>query len=250
VISVKNSRELELMRSACRIAANALALAGEHVKPGVTTWKIDRIAHQYILSQGARPSFLGHDGFPASACISVNSEVIHGIPSKERTLKQGDIVSVDLGARFGGFHGDNAATFAVGAVSDQARRLMDTTRDSLFDGIKKACAGGRIGDISAAVGQRAESDGFSVVRSFVGHGVGRQLHEAPEVPNFGEPGRGARLVNGMTIAIEPMINAGGYQVKILPDGWTVVTEDGSLSAHFEHTVAVRGDSPEILTTPG
>lgn len=247
MISLKNPAALARMRDACVISARALQFVGKAVEPGVTTAELDSLAEAYIVSCGAKPNFKGYGGFPATACISVNNEVIHGIPSRRRKLKAGDIVSVDLGAEYEGFNGDNAATFPCGDVSPLARRLMDATRDSLYEGIKRALAGGRVGDISNAVQTCAESRGFSVVRKFVGHGVGRELHEEPEVPNFGKAGHGARLVPGMTIAIEPMINAGGYGVRVLPDGWTVLTSDGSLSAHFEHTVAITADGPEILT---
>ena len=248
MISLKNSRELALMREACVVSAKALKLVGQAVEPGITTAELDRIAEKFILSCGAKPNFKGYGGFPATACISINNEVIHGIPSKKRKLQEGDIVSVDLGAVLNGFHGDNAATFACGTVSDEAKRLMDTTRESLYEGIKMARAGGRVGDISAAVQGYVEARGYSVVRQYVGHGVGTSLHEAPEVPNFGEAGRGVRLVPGMTLAIEPMVNAGSYGVKVLPDGWTVLTSDGSLSAHFEHTVAITADGPVIMTS--
>ncbi len=248
MISLKNAKELALMREACRVSAKALRLVGEAVEPGVTTAELDRIAEAFILSCGAKPNFKGYGGFPATACISINNEVIHGIPSKHRKLCEGDIVSVDLGAVLNGFHGDNAATFACGAVSAEAKRLMDTTEASLYEGIRMARPGGRIGDISAAVQQYVEARGYSVVRKYVGHGVGTSLHEAPEVPNFGVPGHGVRLVPGMTLAIEPMVNAGSYGVKVLPDGWTVLTSDGSLSAHFEHTVAITADGPVIMTT--
>ncbi len=247
MIVLKTNRELNLMREACRISAGALRVAGEAVEPGVTTEEIDRLAYQYIISQGAKPNFLNYAGFPATACISINDEVIHGIPSKKRVLRQGDIVSIDLGATINGYNGDNAATFAVGSISPEAERLINTTRESLYEGIRAAVAGGRIGDISSAVQRYCEERGFSVVRDYVGHGVGAKLHEDPSVPNFGTPGRGVRLLPGMTIAIEPMINAGGWEVKRLPDGWTVKTKDGSLSAHFEHTVAITSDGPKILT---
>lgn len=247
MIVLKTNRELNLMREACRISAGALRVAGEAVEPGVTTEEIDRLAYQYIISQGAKPNFLNYAGFPATACISINDEVIHGIPSKKRVLRQGDIVSIDLGATINGYNGDNAATFAVGSISPEAERLINTTRESLYEGIRAAVAGGRIGDISSAVQRYCEERGFSVVRDYVGHGVGAKLHEDPSVPNFGTPGRGVRLLPGMTIAIEPMINAGGWEVKRLPDGWTVKTKDGGLSAHFEHTVAITSDGPKILT---
>lgn len=249
MIVLKTGRELKVMREACRISAEALRLAGNAVEPGVTTAEIDRIAEKFILSQGAVPNFKNYQGYPATACISINNEVIHGIPSKKRVIKSGDIVSIDLGAKFDGYHGDNAATFACGDITDEAKRLIDTTRESLYEGIAAAVSGGRLGDIGHAIQQYVEQRGYSVVRKFVGHGVGTQLHEAPEVPNFGTPGRGIRLMPGMTLAIEPMINQGGYDVKVLPDGWTVLTKDGSLSAHFEHTVAITPDGPQILTKP-
>lgn len=249
MIVLKTSRELSIMREACRISAKALELAGQAVEPGVTTSEIDTIAHDYIVSQGARPSFLGYQEFPATACISINNEVIHGIPSSSRVIKQGDIVSIDLGAEFEGYHGDNAATFASGDISTEAQRLIDTTRESLYEGIRMARAGNRIGDISHAIQTYAEARSYSVVRRYVGHGVGANLHEAPEVPNFGKPAHGVRLLPGMTLAIEPMINAEGYDVKVLPNGWTVTTADGSLSAHFEHTVAITASDTVIMTLP-
>lgn len=248
MIAIKNSRELAAMKEACIISARALKLAGEAVEPGVTTAEIDHLVRQYIEAQGAKPSFLGYGGFPASACISVNETVIHGIPDK-RKIRAGDIVSVDVGAFFGGYHGDNAATFAAGDVSKEAQALMDATRESLYEGIRAAVVGNRIGDIGAAVQRYVEVRGYSVVRQFVGHGVGTDLHEDPSVPNFGTPGRGPRLLPGMTIAIEPMINAGTEDVRILKDGWTTVTKDGRLSAHFEHTVAITPDGPVIMTLP-
>lgn len=247
MIVLKTGRELKIMKEACRISAGALQLVGRAVEPGVTTAELDRIAEEYIRSEGAVPNFKNYDGYPATACISVNNEVIHGIPTEKRKIKQGDIVSVDLGAMFEGYHGDNAATFACGDISDEAKRLMDATKESLYEGIKAARAGGRIGDIGYAVQSYVEARGYSVVRQFVGHGVGTHLHEAPEVPNFGIPGRGIRLLPGMTIAIEPMVNIGKPDVKVMPDGWTVLTKDGSLSAHFEHTVAVTSDGPQIMT---
>ncbi len=247
MIVLKTNRELALMREACRISAGALRVAGEAVQPGVTTEEIDRIAYEYIIKQGAKPNFLNYNGFPATACISINDEVIHGIPSKKRVIREGDIVSIDLGATINGYHGDNAATFAAGKISPEAERLINTTRESLFEGIKAAVAGGRIGDISAAVQRYCEERGFSVVRDFVGHGIGTKLHEDPSVPNYGTPGRGVRLLPGMTLAIEPMINAGGYEVRQLSDGWTIKTKDAGLSAHFEHTVAITNDGPKILT---
>lgn len=247
MIVLKTVRELSIMKEACRISAGALKLIGTAIEPGVTTAELDRLAEQYILSQGAVPNFKGYNGFPATACISINNEVIHGIPTEKRKIKAGDIVSVDLGALFEGYHGDNAATFACGDISPEAQRLIDTTRESLYEGIKMARAGGRIGDISFAIQSYVEARGYSVVRDFVGHGVGTSLHEAPEVPNFGTAGRGVRLLPGMTLAIEPMVNMGKYDVKVMPDGWTVLTKDGSLSAHFEHTVAITSDGPQIMT---
>ena len=247
MILLKTGRELQIMKEACRISAGALQAAGKAVEPGVTTAELDRLAEEYILSQGGEPNFKNYEGYPATACISINNAVIHGIPAHTRKLRAGDIVSIDLGAKFDGYHGDNAATFACGDVSEEAKRLMDTTRESLYEGIRAACAGGRIGDIGHAVQQYVEARGCSVVRQFVGHGVGLNLHEAPEVPNFGTPGRGIRLMPGMTLAIEPMVNAGAPGVRVLPDGWTVLTRDGSLSAHFEHTVAITADGPKIMT---
>ena len=247
MIVLKTARELLLMREACRISAGALRVAGEAVRPGISTWEIDRIAYNYIKSQGAEPNFLGLYGFPATACISINDEVIHGIPSKTRILKEGDIVSIDLGAKKNGFNGDNAATFAVGNISEEARKLMDVTRESLYEAIKAAVPGNKIGDIAFAVQSYCESHGYGVVREYTGHGVGKELHEDPSVPNYGKAGRGVRLIPGMTLAIEPMINEGTASVKVMPDGWTVKTRDAKLSAHFEHTVAITADGPVILT---
>ena len=246
MITIKNERELASMRKACKITAAARALAGEMVKPGVSTKAIDRAVYDFIVSQGAKPSFLNYNGFPASACISVNSTIIHGIPGGY-VLKEGDIVSVDVGAFYEGFHGDCAATFACGAISTEARKLIDVTQQSFFEGLKMVRKGNRVQDISHAIQTSVESNGFSVVRSFVGHGVGRKLHEDPEVPNFGAPGRGPRLLPGMTLAIEPMVNEGTYDVRILKDGWTTVTADGKLSAHYENTVLITDGEPEILT---
>ncbi|MBQ9517989.1 MAG: type I methionyl aminopeptidase [Eubacterium sp.] len=247
MIVLKSSRELELMKEACIISAQALEVAGEAVKPGVSTWEIDKVAYDFIKKQGAEPNFLGYGGFPATACISINDEVIHGIPSKKRIIKDGDIVSIDLGAVKNGYNGDNAATFICGTCSPEVKRLVDTTRESLYVGIEAAVPGGRIGDIGNAVQTYCEERGFSVVRDFVGHGVGTKLHEEPSVPNFGHAGRGIRLLPGMTLAIEPMINLGTYKVKQLSDGWTVKTADGKASAHFEHTIAITDNGPVILT---
>lgn len=249
MIVLKTSREIALMREAGRIAGRALQLAGAACEPGVSTAELDAIAEKFIKSEGAKPSFKGLYGFPATACISVNEQVIHGIPDRHCILKQGDIVSIDLGAFFRGYHGDTAATFAVGDISPEAQRLMDVTKESLYKGISMARAGNRIGDISHTVQENVEGAGFSVVRDFVGHGVGTELHESPEVPNFGKPSHGVRLTAGMTIAIEPMVNIGDYHVKVLEDGWTTVTCDRSLAAHFEHSVAITPDGPVILTQP-
>ena len=247
MIVLKTSHELSLMREACRISAGELKVAGEAVEPGVTTAQIDKIAHEYILKAGATPTFLNYNGFPATACISINDEIIHGIPSHRRVIKSGDIVSIDLGASINGYTGDNAATFACGDIYPEAKRLCDVTRESLYEGIKKAVAGGRLGDIGFAIASYCEERGFSVVREYTGHGVGANLHEDPSVPNFGTPGRGVRLLPGMTIAIEPMINQGSAAIRTQPDGWTVRTKDGKLSAHFEHTVAITADGPKIMT---
>ena len=246
MITIKNERELESMRQACKITAAARALAGEMVKPGVSTKAIDQAVHDFIVAQGAKPSFLNYNGFPASACISVNDTVIHGIPGGY-ILKDGDIVSIDVGAFYQGYHGDCAATFACGAISTEAQKLIDVTKQSFFEGLKLATKGRRVQDISHAIQTYVESNGFSIVRSFVGHGIGRKLHEEPEVPNFGNPGRGPRLLPGMTLAIEPMVNVGTYEVSVLKDGWTVKTTDGKLSAHYENTVLITDGEPEILT---
>ena len=246
MIVIKNERELQLMRKACKITAAARAMAGEMVRPGVSTKQIDKAVHDFIVSQGAKPSFLNYHGYPASACISVNDCVIHGIPGGY-VLKEGDIVSVDVGAYYQGFHGDCAATFPCGAVSTAAQRLIDVTKQSFFEGIRFATRGHRVSDISHAIQTYVESNGYSVVRSFVGHGVGAQLHEEPEVPNFGAAGRGPRMLPGMTLAIEPMVNEGTHEVHILKDGWTVLTNDGKLSAHYENTVLITDGEPEILT---
>ena len=247
MIVLNTTRELSLMKEACRISAGALRVAGEAVKPGVSTWEIDQIAYEYIKSQGAEPNFLHLYGFPATACISINDEIIHGIPSKERILKEGDIVSIDLGAKVHGYNGDNAATFACGKISGQAQRLMDTTKESLYKAIEMAVPGNKIGDIAWAVQDYCEQRGYGVVREYTGHGVGRELHEDPSVPNYGKAGRGVRLLPGMTLAIEPMINEGTAAIRQMPDGWTVKTADHKLSAHFEHTVAITNDGPVILT---
>ena len=246
MISLKSPREIECMRRAGRLTAQARALAGSLVRPGVTTHEIDTAVRKFIESHGAKPSFLGYGGFKGSACISINEEVIHGIPGP-RKLKEGDIVSVDVGAYLDGFHGDCAATFPCGEVSPEALELIRVTEQSFWEGIKMARAGNRVYDISHAVQQYVESHGYSVVRDFVGHGVGARLHEAPEVPNFGPASHGPRLQPGMTIAVEPMVCAGDWQVKVLADKWTTVSLDGSLTAHYENTILITEDGPEILT---
>ena len=236
------------MRRAGRLTALARRAAAEAVRPGVTTGEIDRVVRQTIEGAGAKPSFLGYGGFPGSACVSINDEVIHGIPSATRVVHEGDIVKVDVGAYLEGFHGDCAATIPCGTVSEEARRLIEVTRQSFYEGIKFAREGNRLYDISHAIQSYVEANGFSVVRDYVGHGVGAELHESPEVPNFGRPGHGVRLQRGMTLAIEPMVNVGVYEIKVLPDGWTVKTRDGSLSAHYENTIAITEGEPEILTS--
>lgn len=246
MITLKSGHEIELMRRAGKITAAARALARDMVKPGVTTQQIDEAVYQFIISQGATPSFLNYSGFPASACISVNDEVIHGIPGK-RVLREGDIVSVDVGAYIGGFHGDCAGTYPCGQVSDEAMRLIRVTQESFFEGLKYAREGHRVSDIGAAVQAYVEANGFSVVREFVGHGIGRQLHESPEVPNYGKPGHGSRLLRGMTLAVEPMVNAGSAAIRQLSDGWTVKTVDGKYAAHYENTILITAGEPELLT---
>lgn len=243
---LKSPAEIEVMREAGRITASALRVVGEAVAPGVTTAQLDDIAAEHIRNEGGKPAFLGYRGFPATLCVSVNDEVVHGIPGKRR-LREGDIVSVDCGVIVDGYYGDAAMTFPVGQVSDQARRLMDVTREALDAAIARCRPGMRLGDVGNAVQTVVERAGFSVVREYVGHGIGRSMHEEPQVPNFGRAGTGVTLKPGTVLAIEPMVNAGGYAVRSLDDGWTVVTADGSLSAHFEHTVAITEDGPSILT---
>ena len=248
MITLKSSHEIDLMRRSGKITAAARALAGEMVKPGVTTQEINDAVERFIRQQGAVPSFLHYNGYPASACISVNDEIIHGIPGK-RVLQEGDIVSVDVGAYIGGFHGDCAATFPCGRISPEAQRLIDVTRQSFFEGIRFAREGQRLQDVSAAVQAYVEQNGFSVVREYVGHGVGAQMHESPEIPNYGRPGHGPRLLRGMTLAIEPMVNAGSAAITQLSDGWTVKTADGKWAAHYENTILITDGAPEILTAP-
>lgn len=246
MIIIKSDMELTYMKDAGRVVAETLAMIEKVIKPGITTAEIDKLAETFIRSHGAIPSFKGYGGFPASICASVNDVVIHGIPSN-RILKDGDIISIDCGAILNGYHGDAARTFPVGNISNEAQKLIEVTRDSFFKAVEKAVVGNRLTDISSAVQKYAEGMGYSVVRDFVGHGIGKSMHEDPQVPNYGVAGKGPKLVHGMVLAIEPMINVGTYKVKIKPDGWTVVTSDGSLSAHYENTVAITTNGPEILT---
>ena len=250
MIIIKNSEQLALMKEAGRITAEALLVAKDVIRPGISTKEVDRQIHRHIVKCGAEPSFLGYGGFPAAVCISINNEVIHGIPSSKRIIKEGDIVSVDVGARFRGYNGDSARTFPVGKVSDEALRLISVTERSFYEAMRFARAGMRLGDVGHAVEDFVISNGFSVVRSYTGHGVGKDLHEDPEIPNYGTPGRGGRLLCGMTVAIEPMVNAGTQDVKVQGDGWTVVTADGKLSAHYENTVAITDGDPILLTEVG
>ena len=251
MIFLKTAREIEIMRAANIIVAEVLAELREHARPGVTTSELDGIAAEMTRRRGAVPAFKGYEVagrvFPRSLCISVNHEVIHGIPSERRVLQDGDIVGLDFGVRYEGFYGDAAMTVAVGCIDEQSERLMRATREALWAGIEHVRVGNRLGQVSAAIQQRAERDGFSVVREFVGHGIGKRLHEEPQVPNYGKPDRGVRLREGMVLAIEPMVNAGGPEVVITEDGWTAVTKDGSRSAHFEHSVAVTQNGPYVLS---
>lgn len=247
MITIKSKSEIEKMRVAGRITRDALNLVEKHIKPGISTLELDKIAYDFIRKQGAEPSFLHYNGFPASICASPNSWVVHGIPSKNVILKEGDIISIDMGACKNGYHGDAARTYPVGKISGEAQRLIDVTKQSFFEGIKYATHGAKLGDVSAAIQEYVEDNGYSVVRDLVGHGIGRNMHEDPNVPNFGHRGKGLRLAAGMTIAIEPMVNAGEYDVVVLDDDWTVETEDGSLSAHYENTVLITKGECEILT---
>ena len=249
MVSIKSSTDLAKMREAGQIAGRALKLAGESIKAGMTTKALDKIIHDFIVGCGAIPSFLNYGGFPGSACISINNEVIHGIPSHKKRIAEGDIVSVDVGAFYNGFHGDTCATFAVGKISEEAKELLKGTEESLYEGIRAAQVGARLGDVGHAVEEYCSSRGYGIVRNYCGHGIGRDLHESPEVPNYGKEGHGQRLVAGMTFCIEPMINQKGDGIKVLRDGWTVITESGSLSAHFEHAIAVTPSGPVILTQP-
>ncbi len=247
MITIKSSTEIELMRQAGRIVAETLAMLGNAIKPGITTLELDTMAQRYIRESNAEPAFLGYCGYPASICASINEEVVHGIPSNRR-LKEGDIMSIDVGAFYKGYCGDAAVTFPVGKVSPQAAKLLEVTRGALFRGLQQAVPGNRLSDISSAIQTYTESKGFSVVRDYVGHGIGTKMHEEPQVPNFGLPSRGPLLEKGMVLAIEPMVNAGSWEVETLEDRWTVVTKDRNLSAHFEHTVAILEGGPEILTS--
>jgi methionyl aminopeptidase len=246
MIQYKSTREIGKIRNAGRVVAEVLDLISENVRPGVTTSELDCLASKFFRKRGAKPAFLGYQGFPANICVSINDQVVHGIPG-DRKLQEGQIVSVDVGAIVDGFFGDSARTFAVGEIDEEARRLLSVTEQALHRGIECCRTGNRLGDLSSAIQSYVEAEGFSVVRDLVGHGIGRKMHEEPQVPNFGLAGEGLELREGLVIAIEPMINAGDYSVRVLPDGWTIVTSDGSLSAHFEHTVAVTADGPEILT---
>lgn len=247
MIIIKTGREIELMRRAGRLVCETLLKIESAIKPGITTKELDRIAEKYIIQCNAKPSFKGYYGFPASICTSVNEEVVHGIPTKDKVLKEGDIISVDCGAVLNGYHGDAARTFAVGCISEEAKKLIEVTKKSFFKGIEKAILGNRLTDISAAVQKHIENFGFSVVRDYVGHGIGSSMHEDPQIPNYGKPGRGPKLVEGMALAIEPMVNMGKYNVAVQSNNWTVVTADGSLSAHYENTVVILENGPEILT---
>ena len=250
MIIIKNSEQLKLMRLAGRITAEALMVARDEIRPGMTTKELDTKIRHYIEKCGATPTFLGYNGFPGSACISLNDEVIHGIPSDKVIIREGDIVKVDVGARFRGYNGDSARTFPVGKVSDEALRLISVTEQSFYEAMKVAKSGNRIGDIGHAVESFVISNGFSVVKEYTGHGVGAELHEDPSIPNFGREGRGARLYPGMTLAIEPMVNAGTDKIRVRKDGWTVVTADGKLSAHYENSIAITESDPIILTAIG
>ena len=247
MIQLKNAAQIKDMREAGRITGEALLVAREHVREGISTYELDRVIRQYIEKCGAKPSFLGLYGFPGSACISINDEVIHGIPSKKRILQEGDIVKVDLGACYKGYHGDSARTIPVGMVSEQASKLIEVTRESFFAGVAQFKSGNRLGDVGSAIDTKVRENGFSTVRKYIGHGIGKDVHEAPDVPNYGTPGRGVRICSGMVLAIEPMVNVGTYEVKELADGWTVVTADRKLSAHYENTVALTDDGVLNLT---
>lgn len=247
MIQLKNANQIKAMREAGRITGEALLVAREHVREGVSTYELDQVIRHYIERAGAKPSFLGLYGFPGSACISINDEVIHGIPSKKRILREGDIVKIDLGACYKGYHGDSARTIPVGKVSDEAAKLIEVTRESFFAGVAQLKSGNRLGDVGSAIDTLVKENGFSTVRKYIGHGIGKEVHEAPDVPNYGTPGRGVRICSGMVLAIEPMVNAGTFEVRELADGWTVVTADRRLSAHYENTVALTDEGVLNLT---
>lgn len=247
MIILKNHNEIQLMKAAGKIVEDTLSLIEENIKPGISTLKLDEIAYEFITKQNAVPSFKGYGGFPGSICASVNDVVIHGIPSKKIILKEGDIVSIDMGAKIYGYHGDAARTYAVGEISDEAKKLIEVTKNSFFKGIEAIKEGAKLSDISHAIESYTKEFGYSQVRDFVGHGIGKNLHEMPNVPNYGRPGRGPGLCEGMVLAIEPMVNIGSYEVMVLEDKWTVKTKDGSLSAHYENTVAITENGPEFMT---
>lgn len=247
MITVKSAKQVEKMRKSCKITKEALELIEKNIHPGISTKQLDKIAHDFIISKGAKPNFLNYNGFPGSICASVNDEVVHGIPDKNVILKEGDIISIDMGAVLDGWHSDAARTFPVGKVSAEAQKLIDVTRECFFEGIKYLKHGAKLGDVSAAIQRHAEDNGYGVVRDLVGHGVGQSLHEDPNVPNFGKAGHGVKLAAGMTLAIEPMITEGTYEVEVLDNDWTIVTADGKLAAHYENTVLVTKDGYEILT---
>lgn len=247
MITIKSKSEVEKMRIAGKITGDTLKEVEKHIRPGVSTKQLDKVAHNYIISRGAKPGFLHYNGFPATICSSRNDAVVHGIPDRREILREGDIISIDLGAAYEGYNGDAARTFTVGKVSDEVQRLIDVTKQSFFEGIKYATHGARLGDVSAAIQEYVEKHGYSVVRDLTGHGIGRKVHEEPTVPNFGRAGKGVKLAAGMTLAIEPMVNQGKYPVEILDNDWTVVTADGSLSAHYENTILVTHGECEILT---
>lgn len=247
MITIKSAKQIEKMRASAKITKDVLNLLEKHIKPGVNTAQLDKIAYDYIVSQGAKPNFLNYNGFPGSVCASVNDEVVHGIPSKRAVLKEGDIISIDMGTVLDGWHSDAARTFGVGKISEESQRLIDVTRESFFEGIKYLKHGAKLGDVSSAIQNYVEKNGFGVVRDLVGHGIGQNLHEDPSVPNFGRAGHGVKLASGMTLAIEPMVTAGDYHVSILDDDWTVVTDDGRNAAHYENTVLITRDGYEILT---
>ena len=247
MITIKNKEQIEYMKQAGKVVEETLLRLEELIKPGITTAELDKVAEDFIMSRNAVPSFKGYNGFPSSICVSINDEVVHGIPSKNRQINEGDIISIDCGAILNGYHGDAARTFPVGKVSEEALKLIEVTKNSFFQGIKKAYIGNRLSDISSEIQNYVEAFEYSIVRDYVGHGIGTSMHEDPEIPNFGKPGHGPKLVKGMVLAIEPMVNIGRYDVKVQANGWTVVTKDRSLSAHYENTVAILEDGPEILT---